>query len=183
VDHLDERWLNQTGQNIIRVVIGSYFTAVSLDLVNGVDQRALFATLMTPESADLVGSTLLLGLSVAFMIGVSLRLTGLMLALFVFSSSLLQNFLHFESGNLSHFWRDLALICGVLLNYSWLRSDELEGAAIVTRRVKPRRVATDRVTRHRLSRDIRAALEAAPVRPIGPVQRSAALDEEENIFA
>ncbi|RBI75147.1 hypothetical protein DQW77_05660 [Roseovarius sp. TE539] len=164
VDHLDERWINQTGQNIIRVVIGSYFTAVSLDLISGVDQRALFATVLGPESADLIGSALLLGLSVAFMIGVTLRLTGLMLALFVFTSSLIQNFLAFEINNISDFWRDLTLVCAVMMSYSFITAKAEREASIVSRTVRPQRTALGERARRSLQAEIRAALATGGTR-------------------
>ena len=92
----DERWLNNSGLNLIRIVIGSYFAAVALDLVTGVDQSALFAGFAPHMVADLLGSTLLFVASLAFMTGIYLRMSALVLALFVFSSSLIQNFLLVE---------------------------------------------------------------------------------------
>ena len=51
--------------NLIRIVIGSYFAAVSLDLVNGVNQKAMFLPFMPETFADIVGSTILLVTSLA----------------------------------------------------------------------------------------------------------------------
>jgi len=145
---------------------------VSLDLVDGVDQKALFVPVMKPEAADLVGSTLLLGLSVAFMIGVSLRLTGLMLAVFVFTSSLIENFIVFEMSNISDFWRDLTLVCAVMMSYSFLTAKAQRDASIVSRSVRPQRIALGEKARRSLQAEIRAALsvgrQAAANRPSAP---------------
>jgi len=191
--HQDERWLDQTGQNMIRIVIGSYFMALSLDFVVGVDQAALFSTFLSAEAADLVGSTILLVVSLAFMVGTQLRLSSLMLAMFVLSSSMIQNFMYFEIQNLSQFWRDLALICAVMLNYSNLKTDDIYSAAMVSPKVRPRRVALDTASRKSLQREIQSALGKAqtprPVRPVMAVPDTPKMaapepdHESNNIFA
>lgn len=152
----DERWLNQSGLNLIRIVIGSYFVAVSLDLVSGVNQKALFLPFFPTNVADLIGSTILCVASFTFMLGLSLRQTALALALFVFCSSLIHNFLLLEFEDISAFWRDVALVCAIILNYSNMNRHELRRADLMRRRrvarvrkirlpgeeVTPRRVAS-----------------------------------------
>lgn len=138
----DERWFNQTGKNLIRIVIGSYFAAVALGFAAGVNPTALFKAFLTPAMADLVGSTILLSAAIGFMLGAGLRLTALTLALFVFASTLVQNFVHFTPENVSGFWRDLAMICAVLSTYAY--QSEQTQFAIVTPRpqpIRPRRVS------------------------------------------
>ncbi|SLN11228.1 hypothetical protein PEL8287_00236 [Roseovarius litorisediminis] len=165
----NDRWLDQTGMNIIRIVIGSYFLGASLDLVDGVDQTALLVPFINIEVADLIGSTLLFSLSVAFMTGIFLRTTALMLALFVLCSSIIQNFVAFDLGNVSDFWRDLTLVCAVILNYSNLGRREIRKASVLARRararhifakenVTPRRVTPENLSKRPVQRDIRNAL-------------------------
>ncbi len=132
----DERWLNQSGLNLIRIVIGSYFAAVALDLVLGVNQSALFAPFASPLFADLIGSTVLVVASLTFMVGYRLRLSALVLALFVFSSSLIQNFLISDVENVSAFWRDLTMVCAVILTYSNMSRQEMRRADLS----RPRRI-------------------------------------------
>ncbi len=55
----EDRWLNQTGLNLIRIIIGSYFAAIALDLVIGVDQKAMFLLFLPVHVADFVSATLL----------------------------------------------------------------------------------------------------------------------------
>ncbi|WP_299843766.1 hypothetical protein [uncultured Roseovarius sp.] len=130
----DERWLNQQGLNLIRIVIGSYFVAVSLDMVTGVNQQALFLPFLPANIADLIGSTLLFVASIAFMLGISLRHTALILALFVFCSSLMQNFLLLEFEDISAFWRDVTLVCAIILNYSNMNRHEMRRAVLMRHR-------------------------------------------------
>ncbi len=61
--------LDQAGLNLIRIVIGSYFMALSLGLVAGLDPAVIFAPLMSPLLADIAGSTLMFCLSACFMAG------------------------------------------------------------------------------------------------------------------
>ncbi len=174
----NERWLDQTGLNLIRIVIGSYFMAVSLDLVVGVDQTVMFAPFAPYLLADLVGSTLLFVLSVAFMTGIYLRMTALMLALFVLGSSLIQNFLVAEFENVSDFWRDVTLASAVILNYSNLTRREMRRAALMHRRrtrvrkvplpgdeIMPRRITPPAQVKRPVQRDIREALHAPVQKP------------------
>lgn len=168
----NENWLDQTGLNLIRIIIGSYFAGVSLDLIEGFDQSALFLPLLDAQMADLAGSTLLFFVSVIFMTGIGLRLSSLSLAILVLCSSTIENFAYFELGNISAFWRDLALICGVLLNYVSLNQREIEDAAVLgntktevhiskLRYVSPRRVSPDKPPRREIQREIRERLEEA----------------------
>lgn len=156
----NERWINQTGLNLIRIVIGSYFMAVSLDLVVGVDHKVMFEPFLGPEISDLVGSTLLFFASALFMTGISLRLTSIFLAVYVLSSSIIQNFIHFHPDNVSEFWRDLTLACAVMLNYSSLGRREMRRASVLGRRAHIRRMRDGQNVVPR-----RVTLSNAPRRP------------------
>jgi hypothetical protein len=131
--------IDQAGLNLIRIVIGSYFMALSIDLVAGLDPAAIFAPLMPTGLADVLGGTALFFLSACFMAGVQLRLVALSLAIFVFSSSLTQNMLHVVPGSVSAFWRDLTLTCAVLLSYSSLSHAALRRASVLAHRARLRR--------------------------------------------
>jgi len=147
-----ERWLDHTGLNLIRIVIGSYFMAISLGMIHGVDRAALFAPALPAPMAQWAGSALLFGLSLAFMSGLCLRLSALTLGLFVLASSVAEHFLFAQVGTMSFFWRDLALVGAVLLSYSALRRREIRQAALFMRRngyrVRRKRVLPRRVSPH-----------------------------------
>lgn len=149
-----QTWLDHTGLNLIRIVIGSYFFAISMGLISGFDPTALFVPYLNPLTADLIGTMVLFSLTVIYMTGYQLRLSCLALALFVLSSSLAQNILFLGNGTISDFWRDLTMVCAVLLSYSSLRRAELRKAALVGRHrisgprrfgqnIVPRRVKID----------------------------------------
>ena len=129
-----DRWIDHTGLNLIRIVIGSYFMAMALGLIAGVDPSGMFWPALPEPTARIVGTGLLFTLSVAFMAGVFLRLTALMLALFILCSSVIEHYMHIETLAVSAFWRDLALSCAVLLSYSSYKRREIRSAALILRR-------------------------------------------------
>ena len=137
------RALGQTGINLLRVVIGSYFIGLSLALVKGLDYAALFLPILPLKTADMLGSMLLFILATAYMSGAYLRLTSLALVLFVLCSSIVQNFTVFEFGSISAFWRDLALCCAVMLSYSTLNRHDLSRARIHRKTKSVRKVTSD----------------------------------------
>ncbi|WP_297772436.1 hypothetical protein [uncultured Roseovarius sp.] len=184
--------VDQTGLNLIRIIIGSYFMALSLDLVKGFDPGTLFATSFSSSVADLLGCALLLGLSGCFMAGIQLRLAALSLALMIFSSSLVQNFVIVTPDSLSAFWRDLTLAVAVLLTYLTLGRHELRRASVLAHRARLHRVLTHKTIRPRritplagqkrpiqqeirYALSMRARLKRLKSRPQDP--------EPENIFA
>ena len=184
-----DRWLDQTGLNLIRIMIGSYFMAISLGLIEGIDDSALFASFLPDKIAALVGAILLFVLSAAFMAGVFLRFFALTLAIFVLSSSIAGNFLQLGNGTVSPFWRDLTLVCAVLLCYASLRRREVRYAALILRRraIRIGHAKTHAVTPHRVQMRNRLAPRRpeqggktilrplnAPTGPIGCPDASAA---------
>ncbi len=193
----DDRWLNQTGLNLIRIVIGSYFAAVSLDLAHGVDQKALLLPFLPATAADVIGSTLLLLVSLVFMLGRYLRPVGLVLALFIFCSSLVQNFLLAPVENVSAFWRDVTLVCAIILTYSNMNRHDLCRADLMRRRkrrqvrkvpvfsssVTPRRVTPDAPAKPQPQAHARPTLEL-PAFMKTPQERQADRDYVDiNLFA
>lgn len=152
MERSNRRMPHHTGLNLIRLIIGSYFMAVSLGLIHGVDHRAMFAPIVGLQTGDLIGTTALFAISAAFMSGLFLRTTSLMLALFVLASSLVENFMPFQPQNISPFWRDLTLMCGVLLSHYSLRPTDVQRASLVGRRYISRVVKTsEQVTPRRVS--------------------------------
>jgi hypothetical protein len=152
VERSNRRLADHTGLNLIRLIIGSYFMAISLGLVQGVDHRAIFAPIFGAQTGDLIGTTVLFAISAAFMSGLYLRTTSLMLALFVLTSSLIETFIAFQPQNISAFWRDLTLMCGVLLSYYSLKPADMQRASLVGRRYISRVVKTsEQVTPRRVT--------------------------------
>jgi len=190
-----DRWLDHTGLNLIRIVIGSYFMAISLGLIGGVDAAALLEPLLPVPIGALAGTGLLFVLSAGFMAGVRLRLFALSLALFLLCSSIADNWADLASGIVAPFWRDLTLVAAVLLSYASLRRREVRHAALVLRRratrmgsggtglVRPRRVSFSnrRDLRRSASADYEMALRptlppTGPIPPVDPAPRACRAD-------
>ena len=131
-----DRWLFVVALNLVRIALGSYFIGVSLDLISGVDQRALFLPYMTYEWADLVGSGLLFCISVAFMTGIMTRTYALTLAMFIMCSSVVQNFLPYHPAHLIDFWRDITLSAAVLMAFTNIGRVELKKLSMPERALR-----------------------------------------------
>lgn len=187
----NDRWLDHTGLNLIRIVIGSYFMAISLGLVSGLEPAGLLRPLLPARIAELAGTLTLFMLAAAFMAGILLRFFALTLALFVFCSSLVGNSPLLGAGVVAPFWRDLALVCAVLLTYAPLGRRELRRAALILRRsrvrgrrrpgpVRPQRVTAQQgpASRHRsagvgLESSMRPTIAPiGPIPPLPPVSRT-----------
>jgi uncharacterized membrane protein YphA (DoxX/SURF4 family) len=152
--------VDQIGINLLRIVTGTFFMAVALDLVDGFDPAILLRPLLGPALSEVAGATGLLALAIWFMLGTALRLAALSLALFVLASSFTANFVAAPVEDLSAFWYDLTLCCGVLLSYLTLDARQMRRASVLghqsrarriaaARRVKPRRVAPGTARRDR----------------------------------
>ncbi|OYX45614.1 MAG: hypothetical protein B7Z02_00035 [Rhodobacterales bacterium 32-67-9] len=107
--------LNQSGQNLVRIVIASYFLAVSLGLIPGTAAWPLTAPFLPEPYADLAGKAVIFTTAYLVLVGAWLRVSALILATVLFWSSYIQNI---GSNNLEGFWRDLALIGALILTYT-----------------------------------------------------------------
>ncbi len=109
--------LGQTGQNLIRILIASYFIGVSIGLINGTNAAPLLAFFMPPEPASLVGKSIIFVLAYFVMTGLWLRPAALLLGLVTFWSSYIANFSTPGTVAIGDFWRDLTLIGALMLTY------------------------------------------------------------------
>lgn len=109
--------LSQNGQNLIRILIASYFIAVSIGLITGTDATPLAATFLPPEQAQFVGSSTFFILGYMVLTGIWLRPAALLLGLIVFWSSYIANFGAQGTAVVGDFWRDLTLVGALMLTY------------------------------------------------------------------
>ncbi len=109
--------LGQSGQNLIRVLIASYFVGVSIGLVSGTSATPLFSMVMPGEQADLLGRAVIFALAYLVMTGLWLRPAALLLGLVTFWSSYIVNFSAEGPISVGNFWRDLTLIGALMLTY------------------------------------------------------------------
>ncbi|MEE9428405.1 MAG: hypothetical protein V3V25_09695 [Paracoccaceae bacterium] len=106
-----------SGHNLIRVLIASYFIAVSIDLIAGTSGIALAALVLPPAAAELVGSSVLFIFGSLVLTGIWLRPAAMLLGITILLSSFVQYFGP-AAVPLADLWRDLTLTGALLLTYS-----------------------------------------------------------------
>ena len=110
--------LNVTGQNLLRVLIASYFLAVAVGFVPGTDPTILFKYLLPAPHSAVLGTAVAVSLSFLILTGFALRTSVLLMSLGIFWSSYLTALELGLSEQLGYFWRDLALIAALMLTIS-----------------------------------------------------------------
>lgn len=145
--HRDSRSQNlgQGGQNLVRIVIASYFLAVSLGLIPGTAALPLTEPFLPAPYAGIASTAIIFATAYLVLLGVWLRLAALMLATVLFWSSYLENAV---AGDLEGFWRDLALIGALILTYTQTLPRAARHRAVLrwtrVRHITPDRVVTPR---------------------------------------
>jgi hypothetical protein len=109
--------LEYSGLRILRLGIGAYFTAISVDMIQGVDPGAALALVLPRHDAALIGSVALATCSVLMMAGYRPRLIAAILGLFVMSATLVENLLGPGAPDISAYWRDVTLVFAIVLTY------------------------------------------------------------------
>ncbi len=135
--------LSQTGQNLIRVLIASYFIAVSVGMISGTDATPLAATFLPPVQAQFVGSATLFILGYMVMTGIWLRPAALILGLIIFWSSYIVNFGTGATAVVGDFWRDLTLVGALMLTYMKSAPRAAQRRAMIRWTPRVRRIQTN----------------------------------------
>jgi uncharacterized membrane protein YphA (DoxX/SURF4 family) len=172
--------LNQCGQNVVRILIASYFIAVSTGLISGTNLVALTRFFLPEHAAGAVAAVALFTMGFLVLTGVFLRVTAMLLALTLFWSSFIAAFQAPSYAAIGDFWRDLALIGALILTYAarMPRAESRRQVARFTPRVrriqdcaaKPKAVVPRRVCS---GRDTAIQLRRTPVLPVGTVTPAA----------
>ncbi|NDR56077.1 hypothetical protein [Aliiruegeria sabulilitoris] len=145
----DRLVLGATAQNLLRILIASYFLAGAVGLIPGTDLTALTDRFLPTDIASPFAGALVFSLAYLVMIGVWLRGAALTLGILTFWASYLRMMdLGLES-ELGIFWRDLALIASLMLTYAEPDRTAARNRGIVRwnrrRVVHPRRISPRRV--------------------------------------
>lgn len=106
--------LDQTGQNLVRILIASYFLAVAIGLIPGTGIAPLSAQILPADQAAIAGNGALFALAYLVLVGAWLRFSALLLATLVFWSSYIAHM----GVNLEAYWRDMALVGALILTYT-----------------------------------------------------------------
>ena len=183
--------LAPTAQNLCRILIASYFMAVSLNLIGGTDGRAI-ALWMIPEGyASTVSGAAIFCLSFLVMIGVWLRPAALLLAVLVFWSSYITFLTSGKEFAVESFWRDLALIGALFLTYAQSSREATRMRSVLRRKFKVRRLSASgtsvprRVTADKSVTQLRPAVPRSEPLPEFRAHRMRVVEApaDENIFA
>ncbi|MEJ6388436.1 DoxX family protein [Gymnodinialimonas ulvae] len=131
----------------LRVVIASYFLAVALKLIPGVDYAALFSSFLSGSGADGVAAGLVFLLTVSIMIGLATRLCAMVLSLMTIYAGALAVIAAFDISVIARFWSDLALVAGLMLLYGDVIWERRPRRNDVNTAKAPRRVNIDTSTK------------------------------------
>ncbi len=161
-DRTQANSLAPTAQNLSRILIASYFIAVSLNLIAGTTGSALALWFVPAEHADLVSAIVVFSLAFLVLIGVWLRPAALLLAMVMFWSSFI-TFMNPETrANVDGFWRDLALIGALFLTYAHSSRRAARMRSVLRRKLPVRKLkATGKQTARRVT-----AIVSATARPV-----------------
>ncbi len=95
-----------------RILIVSYFIALAFGLIQGAEIKRLASPFLSESNAGIAMGAIVIGLCALVLIGVFRRPAALVLSLVVFWASYMTLF---AQGDINGFWRDLALIGGLLI--------------------------------------------------------------------
>ena len=177
--------LGATAQNLLRVIIASYFIALSLGMISGATLSPLAAMLISEQLASLMSSLLMFGLASLVMLGLHIRPAALLLGLITLAGSFVTLNASGVAENLGAFWRDLVLVAALVLTYSENAPRDRHKRRALRQKVAPRRVTPKPATATTLvATPCRGAKDAnAPRR----LNKTWVMDDDdslnENIFA
>ena len=161
-DHIT---LNATAQNLLRIVIASYFLAVGLNLIPGTNLTILAEQVLPAHVAAPLSAMIVFALAFLVMIGLYMRPAALVLGLMTLFASYLQMIELGVADELGTFWRDLVLIAALMLTYAENAPRDYRMRSAIRRKVTPRRITpTDHPHR------ARPAMTAAPQQAPQPAQ-------------
>ncbi|WP_420397831.1 hypothetical protein [Nioella sp.] len=133
--------LNATAQNLLRIVIASYFLAVGLNLIPGTNLTILAEQVLPSHVAEPLAAMMVFALAFLVMIGLYMRPAALVLGLMTLFASYLQMIELGVADELGTFWRDLVLIAALMLTYAENAPRDHRMRSAIRRKVTPRRVA------------------------------------------
>lgn len=104
-----------SAKSVTRFLIASYFMGVGVGVFEGARADILLQPLMPPDSARIFSAVLVAGLALLVMLRREPRIASLLLALVIFWASYRAMMIQAGPQHLAAFWRDLAMIGGLLL--------------------------------------------------------------------
>ncbi|MEP2782799.1 MAG: hypothetical protein ABJO67_09475 [Pseudoruegeria sp.] len=195
--HREKRFqMDGAGHQAVRLLIASYFIAIALGILPSDNGIALMSAFVPDKYAAASVTAFVFATAILIVLGRQVRIAALLLANYVFWTSLVAFISPQTAMSLSEFWRDMVLVGALMLTYT--------GPALTRRRVmpftqkvKPRRIVPSHREQRRISAEaMRAQIRKnsardlpTPLAIVGkqdaavnrPLQRSHS--EEDNIFS
>lgn len=112
------RWNQVTTQSIVRVLISSYFIALSVGIFPGTDVSVLLDGFLAGWLSTFLTHLAVFTLAVMILLGVQRRAAALLLGIMVFWASYMALMSLQSAELLGSFWRDLALVGALILTYA-----------------------------------------------------------------
>ena len=103
--------------SVTRLLVVSYFFAMGIGTIDGVDVRVLAEPFVSQNTAEYITGGTVIVLSSMVLLGFFRRAAALLLALVVFWASYLTMVVQSGPEQIATFWRDIALIGALLLTY------------------------------------------------------------------
>lgn len=138
--HADRIVLNSTGQNLLRIVIASYFIAVGLHLIPGTDVAPLLAQVLPPAAAEFAAEAAVFSLGFLVLVGYFVRPAALVLGVMTIMASYLEMLTLGAGAEVGAFWRDLVLVAALMLTYAESSPRDFHLRKAIRRTINPRRV-------------------------------------------
>ncbi|SLN17841.1 hypothetical protein PSA7680_00570 [Pseudoruegeria aquimaris] len=144
--------MDEAGHQAVRLIIASYFIAIAVGVLPSENGRALMTTVLPEQYAVAAVSGFVFFTAFLILVGRQMRLAALLLANYVFWSSLVANFVAAGQINIVEFWRDLVMVAALMLTYT---GPALPRRRLLRfgRRVTPRRIVPSRSEQRRISAD------------------------------
>ncbi len=132
--------MSQSGLNLLRIVLASYFIALSLGLIEGTNTTLILHHAASPKIADFAANTSVFLLAYLVLMGMWLRPAALLLGTFVLAASAYATFVYHPPQLMSDFWRDIALVSGLMMTYLQTSSRGTRRRAMLRRLPRARKV-------------------------------------------
>lgn len=108
---------SRTGLGLLRTVLASYFIALALGLIASTDVTLLPKLILGENQANFVANTSVFILAYLVLMGIWLRPAALILGAYFLASSAYVTLPNPSPESMSSFWRDVALLAGLMMTY------------------------------------------------------------------
>lgn len=175
--------ISLTGQNLVRILIASYFMGVSFGLINGTDATPIFALFLPVNVALAIGCSITLLLAYLVLSGLWLRPMALSLGSLLIVSSFVANVSFTNFAGAGDLWRDITIISALMLTYVQADRSMASRRAIVRWRRRVRKIAPDAFVSPRLMVSYVPSGQDRQAPPAGPDNREYSSSETiQNMF-